>query len=187
MMKMNARKRVAGRVESLKQADFLGKENGGRLSEENTADEAHTDVSEAIIERCLGLLGNFDKLAGRTCLSMFLAISTGRLPAREALCWLPIQIVLSSSCFKTLDPGNPSVALCAPQRVGDQSMNPAVWGILRRVCGGAPVVATGGLGNGWEGRVAQGCRQKCRSRFEVQMNFGCRGRDFTVGRIRDRG
>src|SRR5271170_6243639 len=81
MMKMRARNKGADLVEPQRREDVLRRGRRGVFS-------------DAIKGSRLVLFVDLDKLFGRTCVSVFRAISAASLPAREGFRCAPIQTVL---------------------------------------------------------------------------------------------
>ena len=94
MVKMSARKEGADPAESQRNEHVLRRGRCGMFSEEDAADDAHIVAGDAIKGYRLVLFVDLDKLFGRSCVSVFHAISAASLPAREGFCCPPIQIVL---------------------------------------------------------------------------------------------
>jgi hypothetical protein len=85
MVKMSARNKGADPVEPQRREDVLRRGRRGVFSEEDTTDDAHTVAGDAIKWYRLVLFVDLDKLFGRTCISVFHAISAASLPARGRL------------------------------------------------------------------------------------------------------
>jgi hypothetical protein len=115
MVKKSARNKGADPVESQRREDVLRRGRRGVFSEEDTADDAHTVAGDAIKGYPLVLFVDLDKLFGRTCVSVFHAISTASLPAREGFRCAPIQTVPMPVHAPNPKPRNTSLELLAPK------------------------------------------------------------------------
>src|ERR1700722_15388054 len=128
MVKKSARNKGADPVESQRREDVLRRGRRGVFSEEDTADDAHTVAGDAIKGYPLVLFVDLDNLFGRTCVSVFHAISTASLPAREGFRCAPIQTVL---CQLTPKPEASQHVTRTPRSrkiVDGQPINAVAWG-----------------------------------------------------------
>jgi hypothetical protein len=94
MVKMSARKKGGDLVEPQRREDVLRRGRRGVISDEDAADGVYTVAGDDIKGYRLVLFVDLDKLFGRTCVSVFHAISAASLPAREGFRYAPIQTVL---------------------------------------------------------------------------------------------